>query len=505
MGKRGKDMERTVCFSSLFFRQRLNNVGLLFLFGVALWHINVPVVLIFSFVPFFFGLSFLFEDREKCLNLRLAALGIVLSLLAVGYAGVRDEFRVRMLGTATEIQGTVTAVTEDSYDVTSHGNSSFCGKIRVYAREIPALGMKLTGRFRLVELPTSDAVQNGVFLFAEAEEYEKTGEDIFLRVIGSLRERIAQIYSESETGGFYRAVLLGDRSGLTASQTASFRDASSSHLLAISGLHFTMILSVFFVLIRLLPIDTRGRTVILLPLCLVVLFLCGASVSVFRSALMSMFAMSSRLWRRRSDSVTALVFAACLIVLREPYAMTGLSFQFSFLSTFSILTVSAPLSEQLNMRLSSSEGSAPIRRLLKFALMILTSFLIPAAALVFTLPIQLVCFGEFQPFSALYSLLIVPLFAPCLMIGIFTSFTLLVPVLKPFAIRLSDLVAGAFLKGIGLFAESVPDGIETGAASLPVALLVTGILLFFVFGKKPVYRVFFLWLLIVLVSLPFLI
>lgn len=498
-------MERTVCFSSLFFRQRLNNVGLLFLFGVALWHMSAPLILLFSFAPLFFGLSFLFDDREKRLNLRLAAIGIALSLVAVGYAQLRDGFRERMLSTVTEIEGTVTAVTEDSYDVTPYVSSPFCGKIRVTSQEIPSLGTKLAGRFRLVELPTTDAAQNGVFLFAEAEEYEKMGEDIFLRMIGSIRERIVQIYSESETGGFYRAVLLGDRSGLTASQTAAFREASSSHLLAISGLHFTMILSVFVLLIRFFPIGTRGRTVILLPLCLIVLFLCGASVSVFRAALMSIFALSSRLWRRRNDSVTALVFAACLIVLREPYAITGLSFRFSFLSTFSILTVSAPLSEQLSVRLSECEVSVPIRRLMKIALMIITSFLIPAAALVFTLPLQLVSLGEFQPFSALYSLLIVPLFSPCLMIGIFTSFALLIPSLTPMAIELSDLVAGAFLKGIGLFAESVADGIETGAASVPVALFLTAILLFFVFGKKPVYWVIFLWLSIVLISLPFLI
>ena len=56
-----------------------------------------------------------------------------------------------------------------------------------------------------------------------------------------LSERIGELLPESPASGIVRALVVGDRSGITAEQKVALLHSGTLHLMAISGLHIGMV------------------------------------------------------------------------------------------------------------------------------------------------------------------------------------------------------------------------------------------------------------------------
>ena len=178
----------------------------------------------------------------------------------------------------------------------------------------------------------------------------------FLKLRSKLLQRLATdqttpnpSYSGGERGEAYAvvaAMALGDKSALTQELRDIYAITGVSHILALSGLH----LSIIFML---LPLLFGGRFFTFLPFYLFTLtsvwsfvFLVGMPVSVVRSATMlTVYALLS-LGHRDKMSVNALAFTAILVLIVSPLSLFDIGFQMSYLSVFAILLM-VPLSERL--------------------------------------------------------------------------------------------------------------------------------------------------------------
>jgi competence protein ComEC len=179
----------------------------------------------------------------------------------------------------------------------------------------------------------------------------------FLTLRSKLLQRLATdqttpnpSYSGGERGEAYAvvaAMALGDKSALTQNLRDVYAITGASHILALSGLH----LSIIFMLLTLLFGDSRFFT--FLPFYFFTfttvwsfVFLVGMPVSVVRSATMlTVYALLS-LGHRDKMSVNALAFTAILVLMVSPLSLFDIGFQMSYLSVFAILLM-VPLSERL--------------------------------------------------------------------------------------------------------------------------------------------------------------
>ena len=167
----------------------------------------------------------------------------------------------------------------------------------------------------------------------------------FLKLRSRLLSRINTDHADADALAVVAAMALGDKSALTKELKDTYSVAGASHILALSGLH----LSIIYTLLSLLIVGRRWHTISQILIILTIwafVFLVGMSTSVMRSATMfTIYALLS-LGRREKMSVNTLAFTALLVLVVSPLSLFDTGFQMSYLAVFSILLF-VPLSERL--------------------------------------------------------------------------------------------------------------------------------------------------------------
>lgn len=114
----------------------------------------------------------------------------------------------------------------------------------------------------------------------------------------------------------------------------SFFRLGLSHILAISGFHFSLLIGLISFPLFFLPIKTKSVTLILIA-TIYFLFM-GPSPSISRAYVMICLFYLGKYTDRLTCPINNLGLAAFLIVLYDPKAFSSLSFQLSFLSCLGI-------------------------------------------------------------------------------------------------------------------------------------------------------------------------
>ncbi len=133
--------------------------------------------------------------------------------------------------------------------------------------------------------------------------------------------------------------ILGDASFVDSSTRQVFSEAGIAHILAISGLHIGIIMTLITMLLRPLDyIGARGvRIAASLAATAFVVFVTGVSPSATRAAVMAAFVMAAMLAHRENSSLNALCAAAIIILLFSPSSIHSVGFQLSFAAVLMII------------------------------------------------------------------------------------------------------------------------------------------------------------------------
>ena len=140
-----------------------------------------------------------------------------------------------------------------------------------------------------------------------------------------------------DEGNLCAALFLGDRSYLDDSVLKGFERAGVSHILALSGMHMSIIMGIFGMLLQKLRIHKYIRAIVLSLLAVFYLAITGFSVSATRSVIMLMTVYLSMLFSLRSDPLTSLSVACALILFISPGAVIDAGFWMSFAATFGLI------------------------------------------------------------------------------------------------------------------------------------------------------------------------
>ncbi len=499
-------MEEPKRFRSFFFRQRLNTVGIPFLAAVTLCLLFpgwlLPFLLILFATCFCVISCFLKTGEGRVTSLLLAA-GIALALILCGAKGLEQNRNAKADGEKISAAGYVVFCSQDSFDLKEKAYPF--RKIRIHAEKLPNLGDHVALSFAASASLSSSDRADGVDLLGDLEgDVTFLGKSVFYGTLGSIRSRLIREFGDGRTGGFYRAILLGDRSALTEEDKTAFEKTASSHILSISGLHIGYLLGMVLFLVRGLPLGRKFRFLILIPAIVLLFFFAGAGVSVFRASVMAAFALLASAVSRRYDSVTALVFAACALVLVEPYILLSHSFVFSFSATFGILVGGAPLSEILYEKLFLSHKEKRWMTLRKASFSVASSLLVALCVFAFTYPFQLFLTGKIDFLSPLFALVLIPLFSPCLTACAIQAVLLLLPFSVPFVGQILEEIGNLYLRFVSFLGKGT-----VGAVSLDVAAAFLGLLsllglIYLLATRKPIVSLIWYYLAIVFSSLLFL-
>ncbi|MBR4863960.1 MAG: DNA internalization-related competence protein ComEC/Rec2 [Oscillospiraceae bacterium] len=129
-----------------------------------------------------------------------------------------------------------------------------------------------------------------------------------------------------DTAGFARALLLGDSSLLTYEEDTAFQISGIRHVIAVSGLH----VSILFALVYLLCGKHRVLTALLgIPVLILFAFVAGLTPSILRACIMQCIMLLAMLCKREYDPPSALSLSVLIVLLVSPITVTSVSFQLS--------------------------------------------------------------------------------------------------------------------------------------------------------------------------------
>ena len=186
----------------------------------------------------------------------------------------------------------------------------------------------------------------GIFLKVSAESVEITDPSVSYPAwpLSVLRERITQSFAEilgedeSALIGIFCAIVTGDKSNLTDGTKSLYQENGIAHILAISGLHISLIGMGLFSLLKKYT-GPRAAGIISSAVMVLYCIMCGLSVSSLRAVIMFIIRMAAYFSGKTYDILSSASLAAIIILASNPFYILNSGFILSFTAVFSVSIV----------------------------------------------------------------------------------------------------------------------------------------------------------------------
>ena len=218
------------------------------------------------------------------------------------------------------------------------------------------------------------------------------------------------------------ALLLGDKFAMKSDLRQDFTKAGVSHLVVVSGMHFSVLACIFFYFSR----KMFSLRFLFIPLAvgfiLLYMAITGYTPSVVRSAVMLLVYAFGMTISRQSYSPNSLGFAALVVTIGNPFCVGDVGLILSFVSTFAIICFAPKMSAKFYRRKKtrtkepekSKSDSKIVEFLLKHIRKIPTKikrtfvdmFCIGVCAYLATLPISILFFNSFSTMAIITTFLL---------------------------------------------------------------------------------------------------
>ncbi len=285
------------------------------------------------------------------------------------------------------------------------------------------------------------------------------GNPIITRLIMPARRYLLNLFNRSIGGAeaaLLQGILLGDKTALPENVRRTLSDSGTMHLLAVSGLHISIIVFAFWLLLNVLQIRGWMRFVLLTIGTLFYILVIGWRASAVRAGFMAWATLLSIPTQRRVNLISSLAVASIIILLIEPLSIFNASTQLSFAATAALITIPPRFQPFLK--------SHRIPHYLKNWL--INPVLISTVATVATAPLLLHNFFRFQPLTFLANILLVPLTTITLPLGFLLALiNLISPTLAAFPAETLRFLLRLMLLITSIFANLRWAIIEPGKLS----------------------------------------
>lgn len=215
-------------------------------------------------------------------------------------------------------------------------------------------------------------------------------------------EALFSMLPETEAG-LLSGVLLGDKAAVSEETIADFRASGASHLLAVSGLHMTVLIAALMGVLRKLRLPRRFTAGLCMAAVVVFMAVTGFTPSVVRSGIMYLIYLFAQIVQREPDSLSSLGAAVLVLCGSNPYAAADVGLLLSVTATLGMILFSARLQTWMQNRLFPKAEPRVLRWLRNGLISALSGTL---SALVLTLPVTILSFGTVSLIAPLSNLLL---------------------------------------------------------------------------------------------------
>jgi len=167
-------------------------------------------------------------------------------------------------------------------------------------------------------------------------------ESIRSRVHRSIRNQIHRLWQPREAA-LMDAAVLGEDAFLTPATRIDFQRSGTYHILVVSGMNVGILAFVIFWSMRRLRLSDALASLLTVALSVAYAYLTQVGPPVWRSVLMVTVYLAVRLLYRNRSMLNAWGAAALAVMVFNPKALLGASFQMTFLSVLIIAAVAVPI------------------------------------------------------------------------------------------------------------------------------------------------------------------
>lgn len=151
----------------------------------------------------------------------------------------------------------------------------------------------------------------------------------------------------SRNAAIASAMILGLREDIDEDLQAQFRETGTAHILAISGMHLTIISGFFFYLLRFFSVPFRLRSIIIAMIVLFYFMLTDGRPPVLRASILIWTGCSAVFLKRSVLQLNNLVLAALCILIINPTELFQFGTHLSFMATATFLWLAQSSNKKL--------------------------------------------------------------------------------------------------------------------------------------------------------------
>lgn len=210
-----------------------------------------------------------------------------------------------------------------------------------------------------------------------------------------------------------KAMLFGDKTDLGNDIKDNYATAGLAHLLVVSGLHLTILVTLIKLFLNKFSIKVKNQAVILLLFIWSYAYITGFSYSILRASIMISTLLIVNSYNKNISKSENIALAAILILTIHPYALKNIGWQLSFLATFGLLILSSKIEKKL-LRCSLRK---PLSAILSVQIM--------------TIPLVINTFNTLSLLTIPANLIMVPFTSILLIIGLITILPIFNSILMP--------------------------------------------------------------------------
>ena len=202
-------------------------------------------------------------------------------------------------------------------------------------------------------------------------------EDSIVDKIKSIRAKMSLKISNEITfdkSGYFEALILGDKNYLQREDVNAFKKLGISHLLAISGLHLGLLISIIYYILQKLNFTSNLIENIIIIILPCYMGISGFSPSVIRAGLMIIVYLILK--RKNIANIDSLLITFLIMTIINPLYIFDIGFELSFFITFSLLMSTEYIKKSKN-KLQSSLKISVISFLASMPILISNFYTVP--------------------------------------------------------------------------------------------------------------------------------
>ena len=305
-------------------------------------------------------------------------------------------------------------------------------KIKVSEKKIyPGDQISCTGRLSAIkEASNPGEFDSKTYYYSLGIRYQFFGKAIsrkkerplsVYRMAGRVRERMDAVYryilSENEYG-LLKAMFLGDKTELSSEEKRLYEENGVAHLLAVSGLHVSIVGGMLFRFLRKRKFSYAVSCVCSSFVLLFYAIMTGFGNSVFRAAIMFLIFLLAQYFGAEYDMVSSMSLAGILMLYDSPLRILESGCIISFTSIFAIGMI-VPFVKELEEKRRRSKlipGEFLIES--KWKKRIRQAFFTSIIISMVIGPLLLRFYYQWSPYSVLLNLFVIPAMSPLLLSAI---------------------------------------------------------------------------------------